>query len=343
MSSVNKYFLLVAASVLISGQSIAVPVITGTPVIDSPKLINWERDQVPANPDLFEPTSNRIYDLHSQINDCDIVLSTSGNYHMALKELWYDQFLPTSPGLNNWMYTTSPPISVPQATNSVLTIGNWKTTCAPSVAVGPKGIMNSLTAAGLTDAAPIAVIQNYGNVLLVKKGNPKNIQNIWDLAKRNIKIVTPNPYTEPGSFGNYSGSIYNIAANDLNPPSSLSANKLFNAIFNANNGKWLAGARIHHREVPWSIAYGNADVGMIFYHLALYMKRNFPDLFDIVPLGGTVADPQPVVGNKVGTMFIVPLKGNWNVKQQDARTHLIDLYQSSQFTGTLAKHGLRRP
>ena len=332
-----------SAGIALSLSISAAPTITGAPVIDTPPLLDWSKDFEPENPDLFEPSANRIFDLHANMDNCGFTLSTAGNYHMALSELWYNHFLPVSPEVKNWMYTTSPPVSVPQAKNSVLTIGNWKGNCKPDVAVGPKKLIAALQEAGVTEGEPIPVIVNQGNVILVKKGNPKNIRTIWDLGKKRIKVVTSNPYTEPGSFGNYSNSIYNIAANDRNPPRRMTAEKLFDKIFNGDNGKWLAGARIHHREVPWSVAHGKADAGLMFYHLALYTKRSFPDLFDIVPLGGTVENPDAVAGNKIGKMFIVRIKGEWDATHRKARERLIKMYQSPEFAEILQKHGLQTP
>ena len=351
--------LLVAASV-----NAAVPEITGSPEIDTPQLLDWPLDIPSTTPDLSEPTSNRIFDLHARISNCEdtnIVLSTAGNYHMALRDLWYDYYLPKTEHLvRNWYYTTSPPVSAEQIQNKTLTFGNIRLECTPSIAVGPAGLMEDLQELGVINGDPIPVIRNFGNAILVKKGNPKHIRNIWDLGRPGIRVVTSNPDTEPGSFGNYSNSVFNIADQDPEPPRGWTAEKLFNTIFNGKqpghkkyrkhrhhhgkySNKWLAGKRIHHREVPWSVAYGDADAGLMFYHLALYMVRTFPDLYDIVPLGGTVNNPQPVDGNQVATLFIAKVAGDFNAHQLQAREELIDAYLSVDFDMILNNHGLRRP
>ncbi|MCW8901109.1 MAG: substrate-binding domain-containing protein [Gammaproteobacteria bacterium] len=342
-----------------------VPIITGSPTIDKPKLLEWPLDIDATDPNLSEPTANNINDLHARISKCDdinVVLSTAGNYHMALRDLWYDHFLPNNTEIiRNWFYTTSPPISPEQIQNLTLTFGNVRLECRPIIAVGPTGLMTTLTDLKLIEGDPIPVIKNHGNVILVKKGNPKNIKTIWDLGRKNVKVVTSNPYTEKGSFSNYRDSIYNIALNDPNKPANWTAEGLFNAIFNStekfnkhslghsskqgaiNQVKWLSGQRIHHREVPWSIAYGQADAGLIFYHLALYMVRTFPDKFDIVPLGGTVENPEPVSGNKEATLFVAKIKGELNNDQYLSREELINAYTSAEFDLILARHGLLRP
>ena len=88
----------------------------------------------------------------------------------------------------------------------------------------------------------------------------------------------------------------------------MSVESLINSIFNSAHAdayKWLAGARIHHRDLPWSMAYGRTDAAIILYHLGLFTIQTFPDIFDVVPLGGTVGDPHPLEGTSISTRFLV--------------------------------------
>lgn len=346
--------LLASSSVLGAG----VPKITGNPVIVTPDLLEWPAEFEQAKPYLTEPTANRLADLHGQVKDCDIVLSTAGNYHMALKELWNDVYLKDyvkDLDIKTWYYTTSPPISPPQISNEIVQFGNLNMGCKPQVAAGPGKLMKKLVKMGVTEGKPIKFLKNNGNVILVKKGNPKNIKTVWDLGRKDVTLVTPNPEMEPGSFGNFSGSIYNIAKKDANPPKGMTAEKLFNSIFNADQTgcstkqgddkrcSWVSGKRIMHREQPWAVYSGNADAGFIFYHLALYFTRAFPDEFEIVPLGGTAEKPDPLPGNKVGVLSVVKIKGDWSEKQKAAQNKLVEAFQSDMFTKILASHGINRP
>jgi hypothetical protein len=332
----------------------AVPKITGTPKIVSPDLLEWPSELSDASPNLTEPTANRLSDLHGHIGRCDLVLSTAGNYHMALHELWNNFLLKDKQALDikTWYYTTSPPISPEQITHKKVQFGNLNLDCIPQVAIGPKKLMKKLQALKVTDGKPVKIIKNYGNVMLVKKGNPKNIKTVWDLGRDDVTLVTPNPKMEAGSFGNFSSSIYNIAKNDPNPPKGQTAEKLFNSIFNddqigcsktTTKCRWVSGKRIMHREQPWAVYSGNADAGFIFYHLALYFVRTFPDKFEIVPIGGTVKDPKPVKGNKVGVLQAVRIRGKWTKNQKAAQEQLMISLKSEEFTKSLVKHGIRRP
>ena len=328
---------MVFATYILNGQSSPTPMIEGEPRIYHPDLLNWATDFKHLDPDLTEPTSNRIYDLHMQINNCnafDLILSTSGNYHMALTEFWYDYFLPKH-NIKNWFFSTSPPIGVEQSLNKQLSYTNVALKCSPHLVVGPKEIMDSLERSNLMHGKPVPLFTNKGNVLLVKKGNPKGIGSIWDLGKPDVILGTSNPYTEPGSFGNYANSIYNIALKDK---SKEQAEQLFQSIFGIDTKKWITGKRIHHREVPHLVYSDQADAGIVFYHLARYFVASFPDEFEIVPLGGTVEAPEPLPGNKVGKLFVARVKTDLTARQQKAREAFMLEITDGSFDTYLLKH-----
>lgn len=323
------------------------PPITGKPVIDAPRLLDWPADRGLLLPNLNDPTANTLNDFHAQISSCDLVFSTEGNYHPALKDIW-PVFLAKfkDQPLLNWFYTTSPPVSVGQIEKQMLQIGNLYATCRPAVVVATPKVISRLEKAGYTEGAAQPLLRDRGQVLLVKKGNPKKIGSVWDLGRKGVRLVTPNPELEPGAFENYAGTIYHIAAQDPHPPKSMSAEKLFNLLFNGGSGdpeKWLAGPRIHHRDLPWSVAYGKADAAVIFYHLGLYIQETFPDQFALVPLGGTKAHPEPLAGTISTTRYLVRIKGNWTPRQLEAREKLVETLLSDEFTQVLEKRGLARP
>lgn len=340
------------------------PPITGQPVIDAPaQLLLWPQEELRDGVDMTLRTSNRVDDLHARFGDCDFVLSSVGNFYMALSELWYNVFLldfaPNS-GPRNWFYTTTPLMALQQIKKNDVTFGNLSLKCMPNVVIGPTNLVNELTAQGHTIGKPVPVLHSRGNVLLVKKGNPKKIKTIWDLGRSDVQVVTPNP-TETTAFTIYTESIYAIAAKDAQAPEGWNADRLFNAIFNNSaktedssgaypgnqevsglRSKWLSSAKAHHREIPWSVAYGHADVGILFYHLARYVVQTFPDLFEIVPLGGTIADPQPLPGNKISAPYAIRIKGNWTPVQQAATEKFMNALGSDAFTNILIKDGLTR-
>ena len=71
--------------------------------------------------------------------------------------------------------------------------------------------------------------------------------------------------------------------------------------------------------------------------------NTFPDLFDIIPLGGTTTDPRPVRGNRTEVLFAIRIRGDWTGTQRRATEKLMELFQSEEFTRILYLHGLDRP
>lgn len=323
------------------------PAITGVPVVDTPALLQWPTDQGSKKPDLSDPAANTLWDFHAVLNTCDVALSTEGNYHMALLDIWpvYLAKFKDDP-LSNAFYTTSPPIVVPQLANGVVQFGNLYATCKPSVVVSTKQVIDQLVASGVTDGPAYPLYQDRGVVMLVKHGNPKNIKSVWDLGRNGVRLVTPNLKLEPGAFNTYADAIYNIALHDKNPPAGWDADRLINVLFNGASGdiaKWLEGPRIHHRDEPWSVAYGKADASLILYHIGIYTKQTFPDTFDLVPLAGTLEDPARIPGSKITVREVIALKGDWNPKQLKARNELVNTLRSEQFTVILNNRGMSRP
>src|ERR1051325_7991506 len=355
---------------LFSGPTFAGPSGTnGDYRVNTPQLLNWERDASFDGPDLTEPTSRGL-DLHGMISNCDnvdIVLSTAGNYHMALRDIW-TKFLQedgAALGVSNWFYTTSPPITLEQIQQGGVRFGNFILSCRPSIVVATKKyLVEKLMKAGVIEGEPAALYESNGMVLLVKKGNPKHIRTVWDLARDDVRVVTPNVHTgEPVDA--YAQSLYNIAANDPAPPANMNPDKLYATLFQSQrqtapgadvhgcrrSDKWLVGTRIHHREGPWSVAYGCADVGTVFAHIALDAVRQFPALFEIVPLGGekggTAENPTAAPGNITNVHYVAYVRADpnhpWTKKQLLLRERLRSLLLSDGATRIFASHHLARP
>lgn len=349
-----KWTTLVTVMLLACGTALAKPVpgikglpaFTGHPVPDSPHLLQWPEDNARSKPNLTDQSGNRLYDLHGHLANChdiDLIVSTEGNYNMALGDYWHNVFLKQHhAAVKSWFYTTSPPISYDQIRNASMTIGNLDLACRPQIAIANKKVMRKLTAAHMLDGSPVPIKQTRGNVILVKKGNPKHIRTIWDLGRSDVHVVTPNPWIERGAFSNYTRTIYHIAQKDPHPPKGWTADRLFNAIFGAKakRGKWLYGDRIHHRDEPQAVAYGHADAALIMYQLGHYTAQSFPDKFQIIPLGGSVDNPQPLPGSVIGTSYMARVKGHWSPRQKRAQEALWRALQSQGFIDVLHRYGM---
>lgn len=374
--TISSLFLLLSTSVH------AVPPVTGNPIIvQHLGKLDWPQDDAVTTPYLTQLSANDINDLHGDVS-CDLIITTPGNYHMALLDAMKgDASLGHPTGLQETLKTdhdvtvcwsTSPPVSLDQIPNADLQFKNIHLKGHPALAMGPGKVMNNLLSGGhVIDGTNQAFLVNRGNVILVRIDNTIRINNVCDLGG-NTRVVTPHPTLESGSFGNFSGTIFNVAdQNDF----GCDATTLFNGIFSqdaasidtssfdnpydiakvlkvfnlgANSPRWVASSRIMHRDVPYALCHDEADAGVIFYHQAIYLKEKLGETgcpLEIVPLGGTEEAPAPLPGNKIGTLYIGKVTGSFPPKVLAARNVVYNFLTSSSsaWPAILNAHGMDAP
>jgi hypothetical protein len=172
-------------------------------------------------------------------------------------------------------------------------------------------------------------MRNRGSALLVKKGNPKDIQGIADLARNDIRLFLSNPKTETVSYQGYVETLKGLAAREGIDPAF---------VFDGTPGPAIVyGERIHHREAPQAVADGIADVAMVYYHLALRYTRIFPDLFEIIPLDGISDKDGSIPENIISEthLGLIGDGGPWG-------SIFVDFLASDTVSDIYAKHGLVR-
>ena len=241
-----------------------------------------------------------------------------------------------------------PAIAGDALASGTLGLGNLRIDCRPSLVVASRSAIGRLVSAGYTEGAPEGLYQDRGVVLLVKKGNSEGIRSVFDLARPGVRLVTPNPRLEPGALpGDALRHRFERCASSAgHDRCSPQPGSLVDLLFNGTSGdalKWLAGPRIHHRDLPWSIALGQADAAVLLYHLGRFAQETFPGLLEVVPLGGSVDDPRPLPGTQIGVRDLVRLKGTWTPRQLEAREKLVEALLSEEFSAILARRSLERP
>lgn len=382
--------------ILATQNSLAVPAVTGNPVVvQHLGKLEWPQDIPTSTPSLTQLVHNDVNDLHGGLS-CELIISTPGNYHMALKDAIYGTAFTNQAGVElthvglieqagtpeqfkvSICWSTSPPVSVDQIMSEKLQFKNISMVGRPSLAMAPGAVMNTLEADGSVD--PLTrqrLFANRGNVIIARADKvgtgSGQISGLCDLGGT-TRVVTPHPTLEPGSFGNFSGTIFNVAEQNA---LGCDATTLFNGMFTQDPSvydltsfdnpynidgikavfgrgpspigtgpRWVASSRIMHRDIPYALCHDEADAGVIFYHQALYMKETMAATgcnLEIVPLGGTVADPQPLPGNKVGVMHIAKVNGSYAKKINDARDVIYDfLTTDPMWEEILIKHGMVR-
>lgn len=312
-------------------------------------------------PSLTQRHYNTVLDVHSTLSaeGAELILSTNGNWHSALRLLLADEYLPAHPSVaSSYLVTTSPPISLAQLQQGIVKVGNVVYTHAqPHVVVAPGAELNTLSANGYLTGPRVNIIKTYGSVILRRRGDDK-VESFWDLRKIKAGRFASSDPAEGSSYTTYRDSVYNIAlnnpreANQTAAKTAAEALELRTRLFD-EAGVVTLGPPMH-RSVPHAIAVGDADAGLLFLHLAVTAMRENPGVFEAIYLAtdhvGVTDDPEvlaagqaPLVGNAVGTFAVSRTTIAANPAQTTAREDLITALQSAAFTQILVATGLRRP
>ncbi|WP_150112096.1 substrate-binding domain-containing protein [Desulfonatronovibrio hydrogenovorans] len=271
-----------------------------------------------------EPGSNICLDLHGNPADASLVVFSDGNHHMALKDC-LDLFQEQNSELEGIFYLTTPPGPILKLlSKGSIKLGNLQLKFSPHVFISPPGVLDNLVKQGwMADHLPF--VRNQGNVLLVRKGNPKKITRVRDLAQKDVRIFLSNPRTEQASYQAYTRTLEALA-----PGPDFVQSRV-------RSGQVVMGRSIHHREAPQALVDGVADVAVVFYHLGLRYIRIFPELFTLIPLGGSIESPDPLPGNVISRthMGLIHGGGLWGRK-------LISFLGSAEAMEVYQRHGLCR-
>ena len=150
----------------------------------------------------FHPGSNMLLDFHGDPVNSDLIVFSDGNHNMALKET-LQQFKSETPEMEGFFYVTTPPGPIVQLLESGrLQIGNFILSVKPDVFISPPNVLDKLVKDGHMEAH-MPFVKNQGNVLLVKKGNPKKISSVDDLKQKDITVFLSNPEAEKVSYRGY--------------------------------------------------------------------------------------------------------------------------------------------
>lgn len=227
--------------------------------------------------------SNLALDFHGDPATAEVAVFSDGNHHMAL-EACIRAFVEATPDVGDVFYTTTPPgLLLDALRGKGLAVGNLRISRKPDVFIGPSDILDGLAKEGFVKSHT-AFAQSQGTVLLVRKGNPKGISGLADLLSDDVILTCSNPQTETASFAVYREAV-RLLAHDSGTDEKAIIDKLSTA-----GPTTVHSQLIHHREVPELIAAGQADCGVIYYHLALRYSRVFPKLFEFIDIGGLVLD-----------------------------------------------------
>lgn len=242
-----------------------------------PVPLPWPPEHVPGHGPAVRfdvPPNNLVLDLHGSPQDPDLVLFMAGNQFRALPDLL--QAWQRAGGSARVFYATTPPgILMDALDTGAFNVGNLRLDVAPGrlwpdvFMAGPREHAR-LNAAGRI-APPRPYARNRGCALLVRRGNPRGVRGVADLARDDVAVAMSSPQREPASYASYAATM--AAQGDADLPARVLA-KLTT---------WMP-TRVHHRETPQAVAQGVVDVAPLYRHLALYLAQHMPEHFDVVEL-----------------------------------------------------------
>ena len=305
-----------------------------TYAVSMPDYLDWPLEAAcPSEPGQrwAQPQSNVCLDFHGDPVTAGLVVFSDGNHHMAL-EASLQAFRGHHPEVNDIFYATTPPsVIVNLLTQGQIVLGNLTLSRLPHVFISPPGIMEKLKQAGHI-ASHESFMRSRGNVLLVRRGNPKQIQGIDDLLRKDVRLFISNPNTEKASYDVYAETLLALADEQ-----NLDTDAI-RSLVSGNSQRLVTGARIHHREAPQCLYENRADVAVIYYHLALRYTRIFPELFEFIPLEGTVENPQASAKN-IRTTYHIGLVGDGGKWGKQC----VEFMFSDDVSRLYESHGLQRP
>jgi hypothetical protein len=144
----------------------------------------------------------------------------------------------------------------------------------PDIVMGGAAPLTELRKAGVVAAEARVFARNRGMSLLVAAGNPLGIRGLGDLTRPGIRVVMASE-SEPGARRRYITAVEALLG--------AAARK---SILARETITFPGRLGIQHRDVLQAIASRDADVGIIFHHLARYFAAAYPDLCNMVVVPG---------------------------------------------------------
>lgn len=186
----------------------------------------------------------------------DLIMYLAGNQFMVMKELIQD-FQNKNKDIRTVYVETIPPGQI--LTKQILEQGEvdgQRTNNNPDLyASVNQDHLKKLQKMGRMEKYMIYIHNKLE--LMVKKGNPKNITSVKDLARDNLVQSHPNPLTE-GIFKFYGSEMLK----DLGIYSKVTGDKECKGCWAVPGKTWFTER--HHRETPYRIEKNEADVGIVW-------------------------------------------------------------------------------
>jgi hypothetical protein len=144
----------------------------------------------------------------------------------------------------------------------------------PDIVMGGAAPLRALRKASIVEHEARVFARNRGPALMLAAKNPLDVHRLADLTRDDLRIVLASD-SEPAARSGY------VAALD-----GLLGLQAAQATMGRETVSFPGRLGIQHRDVPYALARGFADVGIIVHHLAQYYAGSYADLFAMVAVAG---------------------------------------------------------
>jgi len=265
----KKACYLASLAILLTGIKVAVG--------RAQEKLAWSYDQ---NSTVYQgyvfqvPGVDNVPDLHGNPAGAKLVLFIGGNQFMVLPRL-VEAFERIHPELKGRIYyeTLPPGILLRQMQHqNTLTLGNLTVSAQPDVyEAGAKHLEQ------LSGEHMVGKVVRYATndlIVMVRKGNPKGIRSLDDLARPDVRLSMPNPQWE-GVARLIEASLRRAGGETLVQTVMVSKYRLGQTFL----------TQIHHRQTPMRILAGLSDAGVTWQSEVRY-QQSIGNPISGVPIAG---------------------------------------------------------
>jgi ABC-type molybdate transport system substrate-binding protein len=247
----GKWLSLAGAVLLFATQSALAEEAASKPNIFPPWQHGENNDAIDRGVEFTVPQIDDLADFHGDLSDPKLVLYVGGNYFFAMAPLVRAFEAAIPPGLLIEQLKAGGRISSGNMT--------W-TAKADAYFAGLKAV-NALIDQGLLTGPAVPYVTNTLTIM-VRKGNPKEIKALADLARPDLRLAMPNPQFE------------GIARQIKASLSKAGGEALTKAVYETKVADGSATlTRIHHRQTPLFLMQDAADAGVTWQSEAIFQEQ----------------------------------------------------------------------
>ena len=259
----GKWLSLAGAVLLFATQSALAEEAASKPNIFPPWQHGENNDAIDRGVEFTVPQIDDLADFHGDLSDPKLVLYVGGNYFFAMAPLVraFEAARPEYRGRVYWE-TIPPGLLVEQLkAGGRISSGNMTWTAKADAYFAGLKAVNALIDQGLLTGPAVPYVTNTLTIM-VRKGNPKEIKALADLARPDLRLAMPNPQFE------------GIARQIKASLSKAGGEALTKAVYETKVADGSATlTRIHHRQTPLFLMQDAADAGVTWQSEAIFQEQ----------------------------------------------------------------------